>query len=101
MPAKRRLAKERQLTELEEAKLWSEYFCHGADYFDDLAGLGHRHRYDTAMVAAEAWRRLGPIFLSEVLPTLNRPPALMTWALSHFGRPWLAHGSAFDVKKSP
>jgi hypothetical protein len=77
-------------TEAEEAELWASCFASGLGHFfaGDVEKLGFRHVHDANMVAAEAWTRLGPVFLEQILPTLGRPPALMPWALSAFGRPW-------------
>jgi hypothetical protein len=100
MPAKRRLAK-RKISELDEAKLWSQLFTHGYDFFNNYPNLGFPHEYAMNLAAPEAWRRLGELYLAEILPTLDRPPALMPWALSTFGRPWLAHGTPWKVNESP
>jgi hypothetical protein len=100
MPAKRRVVK-RRLGEREEAALWTELFTHGYDFFDQYADLGFRHEYDMNLAAGEAWRRLGPIYLAEIRPTVDLPRAVMPWALSTFGKPWTVSGSPSKEVASP
>jgi hypothetical protein len=90
-----------KVEDLEEAKLWSELFTSGYDHFDNYSDLGFPHQYAMNLAAGDAWRRLGQLYTAEILPTLGRPPALMTWALSTFGRPWLAHGTPWELSESP
>ncbi|QDB99780.1 hypothetical protein [Mesorhizobium sp. 8] len=84
MPVRRRKSRARP----DEVAAWSGYMLCGADFFDDLAGVGLTE--ETAAALAEVtWHRIG----LEVLAHLDRihvgfrPYERPIWAEERFGAP--------------
>lgn len=84
MPVRRRTSKARP----EEAKAWAGYLMCGADFFDDLAGVGLTE--ETAEPLADAtWHRIGNDVIAH-LDELHRgfyPYPRPIWAEEMFGPP--------------
>jgi hypothetical protein len=88
-------------TEAEECELWADLFETGYSAFfaGDLESLGFVDKYAANLAAGAAWTRLGEYYLKNIRPSLGRPPAIMPWALSTFGKPWTASGTPWDPPK--
>jgi hypothetical protein len=71
----------------DELKAWSMTFRFGRDYFRTLKVVGvdpqadYAHFYEKA---AEAWERLGSLFMQTWKPDPGRP---IPWAVEQFGNP--------------
>jgi hypothetical protein len=87
-----------KLSPAEQCELWSDLFATGYSAFfaGDCESLGFPDKYAANRAAPEAWRRLGEYWLKNIWPTLGKPPAIMPWALSTFGKPWTASGTPWD-----
>lgn len=95
MPVKRRVAK-RRLTQEAELQAWRDTFSTGYDFFGDLADIGVVHPVGARIpiaereaveekfyaAAADAWKRLGALFLQGWEQSQKEP-----WALQKFGAP--------------
>ena len=87
-----------KLSKGEEVELWADLFETGYSAFfaGDLESLGFADKYAANLAAGAAWTRLGEYNLKNIRPSLGRPPAIMPWALSTFGKPWTASGTPWD-----
>ncbi len=84
MPVKARRQK-RGMSLAAEVEAWSTLFSTGWDYFDDL-GFGGREGTERARArAAEAWLRLGAVFLASGLA--DEWACGVPWAQREFGDP--------------
>lgn len=85
MPRKKRNEK-RRIDPRAECEAWEGVFIGGHDFFGEARALGVRlddHGKPDPDDAAEAWHRLGTLFLADRRPD----PKCLPWALATFGEP--------------
>ena len=84
MPRRRRLAKNRTISDHEAVRLWSTAFQCQWDFFNDLEALRLNTRAEVDAAMPEAWKRWGRLWLNTRVPEpFERTP----WALENLGEP--------------